>query len=366
MTAQRRKWISWILVALALILAWYLRGVLLYFLLGAIVSFLGNPLVDLIEQFFEQRKRNIPRALPALVVLLAMIGSLFFIAKLIIPALSEQFYTISNISSEDLNKSLQAPLDQLKSVFVSIGADPALLSPENIKNQIADMANIDNVKSALSGLLSTASSLLATLFSVAFIAFFFMKEKFLVVKTTLLFTPENQQEKMDRTIRSLKPLLTSYFRGILLQILVFGTYIFIGLSILGEKYALTVALFSGIINLIPYVGPFLAIATAILFSVCNNLGADFYLVILPEIYHVGLVFAIAILLDNFVSYPLIFSKSLRVHPLELFFVILAGGQLAGITGMLVAAPSYTVLRVIAKEFLSGFHIIENITRKIDQ
>jgi predicted PurR-regulated permease PerM len=96
----------------------------------------------------------------------------------------------------------------------------------------------------------------------------------------------------------------------------------------------------------------------------SHIGASFYGVILPELVDVVIVYTIAIALDNFVSYPMIFSNSLKVHPLELFFVILSGAQLAGLPGMMVAAPAYTVLRILAKETLSRFEVIQNITRKI--
>jgi predicted PurR-regulated permease PerM len=76
------------------------------------------------------------------------------------------------------------------------------------------------------------------------------------------------------------------------------------------------------------------------------------------------VYAVAVMLDNFVSYPMIFSNSLKVHPLELFFVVLAGFQLGGLAGMIVAAPVYTMLRIVAKEFFKGFDIVDSITRNV--
>jgi predicted PurR-regulated permease PerM len=101
-----------------------------------------------------------------------------------------------------------------------------------------------------------------------------------------------------------------------------------------------------------------------LFSIGGHIGADFYAVILPHLMEVATVFGVAILLDNLVSYPLIFSNSLKIHPLELFFVVLSGFQFAGLGGMIVAAPVYTMLRIIAKEFLQGFDVVRSITRRV--
>jgi len=76
------------------------------------------------------------------------------------------------------------------------------------------------------------------------------------------------------------------------------------------------------------------------------------------------VFAGANLIDNLVLQPLIYSNSVKAHPVEIYLVILIAGSLAGITGMVLAIPFYTVLRIIAKEFFSQFKIVQRLTRNI--
>jgi predicted PurR-regulated permease PerM len=76
------------------------------------------------------------------------------------------------------------------------------------------------------------------------------------------------------------------------------------------------------------------------------------------------VFAAANLIDNTVLQPLIYSNSVKAHPVEIFLVILIAGSLAGIPGMILAIPTYTMLRVIAKEFLSQFKVVQSLTRNI--
>ena len=70
------------------------------------------------------------------------------------------------------------------------------------------------------------------------------------------------------------------------------------------------------------------------------------------------------LIDNFLFQPLIFSNSVKAHPLEIFLVVLSAGIIWGISGMIVAIPFYTLLRIIAKEFLSEFKVIEQLTKNI--
>ena len=102
----------------------------------------------------------------------------------------------------------------------------------------------------------------------------------------------------------------------------------------------------------------------ILLTMTSNLGQDFSLVIIPITLKVILVITIGQLIDNFLSQPLIFSKSVKSHPLEIFLIIIIGGLLFGVIGMIVAVPSYTALKVILKEFLSENKVVQKLTKDL--
>jgi predicted PurR-regulated permease PerM len=97
----------------------------------------------------------------------------------------------------------------------------------------------------------------------------------------------------------------------------------------------------------------------------SNLGESFQEVILPTTAKVFIGFIVAQLVDNFFSQPFIFSKSVKSHPLEIFLIIIIGGLLFGILGMILAVPSYTALKVVLKEFLSDYTVIQKLTRNVD-
>ena len=78
------------------------------------------------------------------------------------------------------------------------------------------------------------------------------------------------------------------------------------------------------------------------------------------------IFIVTQFIDNYVFQPLIYSNSVKAHPLEIFIVILLAGQISGIFGILIAVPAYTVLRVIASEFISGSKLVQRLTRNIKQ
>ena len=99
-------------------------------------------------------------------------------------------------------------------------------------------------------------------------------------------------------------------------------------------------------------------------TMTSNLEADFSSVILPKTIYVIIGFFIGQLIDNFVSQPFIFSNSVKSHPLEIFIVILAGGSLMGTTGMIVAIPLYTAIKVIFKTFMSKNKIVRSLTQDL--
>lgn len=364
MTITRQQIITWVTMAIAGALVWILRGVLAYFLVALIITFIGAPLMRFFDSHLYYRKHKLPRSLSAILVILCIVLIISLFVYLIFPPLIEQIATIKSIPASEFEKSFSAPLNDLRQTLENIGIQTGHITFEYFKNQFREMFQFGNLGKLASNVFAGASSFIGWLFIVIFITFFLLKEKYLFYRILHILTPVKHEPRMQRIMRNLNYMLGRYFRSLLLQIVVFGTYVFIGLSIFGEKYALTVAIFSGLVNLISYIGPLLGLTFALLFSLLSHIGADFYTVIMPQMYQVVLVYAVAVMLDNFFSYPLIFSSSLKVHPLELFFVILTGAQLGGLGGMIVAAPAYTVIRILAKETLSQFAIVKNITRNL--
>jgi predicted PurR-regulated permease PerM len=140
----------------------------------------------------------------------------------------------------------------------------------------------------------------------------------------------------------------------------------IGMTIAGIEFqqALVMGLILGILNVIPYVGPWLGLFIAIIMGVASHINQDFSTVVVPLIYYMIIVEAITHLIDNVVFQPVIFSNSVKAHPLEIFVVVLASGFAAGIPGMILGIPAYTVLRVFAREFFYGFKAVQKITSSL--
>jgi predicted PurR-regulated permease PerM len=131
------------------------------------------------------------------------------------------------------------------------------------------------------------------------------------------------------------------------------------------KNALIIGLFAGIMNIIPYVGPLIGASFGIIIGISTCLDLEFSTGILPMIEKIVVVFICSNLIDAFLVQPYIFSKRVRANPIEIFAVILIAGTLAGVGGMIVAVPVYTVLRIIAREFLSKYRFVQKLTDELE-
>ncbi|WMX15096.1 AI-2E family transporter [Aureispira sp. CCB-E] len=200
--------------------------------------------------------------------------------------------------------------------------------------------------------------------SVTFIAFFFLKDEQLFGRVLKAIVPNQQKDEADTALSQIKRLLTRYFSGILLQITLITLYVTVLLSFFNIPNAFLIAFFAAIVNVIPYLGPIIGTLFGMLVIISSNLDMSFYMVTLPMILKVMGVFASMQILDGFVLQPYIFSNSVSAHPLEIFIVVVVGAKLGGITGMVVAIPAYTIIRVIASVFLKEFQLVQKLTQSL--
>jgi predicted PurR-regulated permease PerM len=224
--------------------------------------------------------------------------------------------------------------------------------------------NFSLIPEFLNSLISSLGSFSIGLFSVLFISFFFLKDSKLFENMILTFIPENKESRWKNSSDKIKDLLSRYFVGLILQILILFIIYTIGLLIVGVENPIVIAFLCALLNLIPYVGPLIGAFLMLTLTMTSHLGDSFSDVIVPKTLWVLVVFGIGQLVDNFGSQPIIFSKSVKSHPLEIFLVILITGILFGVIGLILAIPVYTALKVILKEFLSDNKIVKKLTKDL--
>lgn len=354
--------LSFLGFALLIFALWYLRTIVAYVLIAGVLSLIGSPIVNFLDDL-EIGKFKFPRTAAAGVTLVLMVGVLVGFISLFAPLIAAEARAISNINVDQVISSLEEPVNQFEQWIASYNLSSSNTT-EMVRERINTLLDFSNVAEIFSSLVGALGNIFVAFFSIVFITFFFLKEEGLFFKMFLIASPEKYTDQVKKVLVNTKRLLTRYFVGIIGQLSLITLLVTIGLSAFGIENAFIIGFFGGIINVIPYIGPIIGASVGIVLTITTNLSLDFYSELLPLVGQVALVFAAVQMLDNFVFQPFIFSNSVKAHPLEIFLVILIAGTVAGITGMILAIPSYTFIRIIAKEFLSQFKIVQSLTKNI--
>ena len=347
-------------------LAYYFSNIVAYVLIAWVLSMIGQPLMDFFQKkVFKGRVRGAIN-LSAVFVLLIFIFVAFIFVYLFVPLVVEQAAQLSNVDLNSIMNALEPPINRVHDWLSKYGVSQPIKTPsQQIQETLFSKFDPSQIAFFFSDLISIMAGLLIDTFSILFITFFFLKEEGLFVSFLVAIVPNQYEEQIRHAVDDASQLLTRYFGGILIQITIITIVVTAGLSIFGIQNAFLIGIFAALINVIPYVGPIIGALFGVFVTISSNLELDFYTQITPLILKVAGVFAFMQLLDNFVLQPIIFSNSVLAHPLEIFIVILMGATINGITGMVLAIPAYTVIRLVARIFLSEFRIVQKLTGSID-
>lgn len=364
--------LKYILAALTVVIAvvaiWYFRSIVAYILIAAVFSLIGRPIVDFLNRI-KLGKIHLNKTISAALTLLLFWAVFFGFLRIFVPLIVSEAQDLSEIDFSTVRSDFQVPLDRLENLYYRLNPEGSegVSMEEYIESRITSSVNLSVISNAIGGTVDVLGSLFIAIFSISFITFFFLKNETLFEEGLMLFVPVRHEQKFEHFFRSSKALLTRYFAGILLQVSGITLLVTIGLTIVGLKFQLAavIGLIAGIMNVIPYIGPLIGASIGLLLGLANNLDLDFYHKLLPLLGYMALVFIIVQIIDNVLFQPVIYGKSVKAHPLEIFLVILIAGNLAGIVGMILAIPSYTVLRVFAREFFNQFKVVQKITEKIE-
>jgi predicted PurR-regulated permease PerM len=344
--------------------AWFFRNIVVYILVSGVFSIMGRPLVDLFCKI-RIKKWSFPRSLSALLTIIAIWGVIILFFIIFVPLVTRQINYFSTIDSEKIVQIVAGPINKIEHLVRSINKD----IPQNITIQdyivkkVAGILNINMIQNFIGSLISILGNVIIAIFSITFITFFFLKDQRLFFESILMWVPDKYVDNVTRALNSIKRLLTRYFIGIVIQSTCIMILITIGMTIAGIDFqqALVMGLIIGILNVIPYAGPWIGLAIAITMGVASHINQDITTVVIPLVTYMIIVEVVTHLIDNIVFQPIIFSNSVRAHPLEVFIVVLAAGFAAGIPGMILGIPAYTVLRVFAREFFYNFKAVQKIT-----
>lgn len=343
-------------VLLLTYITYLLQALIVYIVIAAIISLMGRPILD-----FLKVKLKFNNSVATLITMFVFGLLIFGLFALFIPIIAQQGENLSLLNTTELEKNTLLLINQISEYFS--------LNEEYWKNWISNQdlsskLNLSVIPNFLNTLIGWLSSFTIGLFSVLFISFFLLKDEALLQNITFSLVKNKYENKLKNSLAKIRNLLSRYFIGLLLQVTILLLIYSIVLLIFGIENAFIIAFICALLNLIPYVGPLIAAFMMVALSMSSNITEDFSTVILPKSIYVFLGFVIGQLIDNFISQPIIFSKSVKSHPLEIFIVILIAGILFGTTGLIFAIPIYTAIKVIFKEFFAQYKIVQSLTKDL--
>ena len=355
-----------IIIGLAILvyLFWYFRSMIAYILAAGVISLIGRPVVDLLNGI-RIWKFRFPKALSSLLTLLLLYGLFALFFAIFIPLVSRQIDALSGFDAGSIVQGLRDQLDKIDTVlrkfYRDMPADKTLY--DIVVTTITNILNPTSITDFAGNIVTVLRKMVVGFVAITFLAFFFLKDEGLFKETIMVLVPDQYEKRVRNVLHSIKKLLIRYFIGIILQSTVVLINITIGMTIIGFPFhqALVMGLLIGIFNIIPYVGPWLGGFAAVLMGVATAVTTTGYPVIWLLIIYMVIVIACTQIIDNNLIQPMIYSRSVNAHPIEIFLVILAVGSFAGIIGMILAVPAYTALRVFVREFFYNFGPVRMIT-----
>lgn len=359
-----------VIVILALVLfglmVYYLSNIVAYILIAAVMALIGSPLTQKFQKI-RYKKFKIGKSGAAMLTIITLWVVIIGFFSFLIPLLVSEVNQLSSINVADVVNYLNSAYEQIQSKYPDLIS--SITHSQNLEtylqSQFAGFVNFGQVTYVFGSIATVLGNLFLMFFSVSFILFFFLQEEGMFGQWIIILAPVKYEERVNKAMDSISVLLKKYLIGMLLEMIGVAILSTLGFTIIGMgfSHAVVLGVFAGIINVIPYIGPWIGALFGLVVAVASNLNANFMDVTLPLMGLIVVVVLVVQFIDNMLIQTIIYSNSVEVHPLEIFFVTMIAGTVAGIPGMILGIPAYTVLRVIAGEFLSEFKVIKSLTKK---
>jgi predicted PurR-regulated permease PerM len=354
-----------IILLLGLIMT-YFSNIVTYVLIAWVLSMIGQPFMNFFLKL-RYKKVGVGASFAAILTMLCFFIIFALIIWIFVPPIVEQAQRLSNVDYSKIERAIEQPTKQFSNWLQQYGIIPPNKSAlDQLVITVKNVVNPTRIGNLIETTISTAGSIFVGLTSVIFITFFFLKDQSMFSDFLTAVVPEGYDTNMRTAVDDIRTLLIRYFGGILIQMVAITSIVAGLLTILGVPNALLIGFFAALMNIIPYVGPLIGASFGVLITFSSHLDLDFYTQIIPLLIKVLCVFPVVQMIDGFILQPYIFSNRVMAHPLEIFIVIWIGADIWGVPGMVLAIPTYTVLRVIARTFFNEFRFVQAITDNMDE
>lgn len=342
-------------------ICWYFSTIIFYLLVALVLTIVCRPIVNLLCKL-KIRKFHFPRSIAALISMALLIGIVAIIFRLINPLIIDEINTIRGIDPQLIIDGYQQILGHFAKFADSHGIDiTAREISETLSDEVQDFVTQLDFGYIFSNMASIVASIFVAAFAILFLTFFSLSDDGIILKTAKKIFPAQMRNNFDNIVLSTRKQLVRYFGGLLLEMGIVGFSNGFICFLLGVPNAALIGVVSGLLNIIPYIGPLIAVFLAMVISFTSLIP------MMPTeadiLYNFGKIlgsFLSVKMLDDFVLQPIIYGKSVQAHPIEIFIVILAAAQIGGILGMVFAVPAYSLLRIVIKEFFGQYFVNNEI------
>jgi predicted PurR-regulated permease PerM len=325
---------------------------------------MGRPLMKLLQKL-KYKRFYIGNSVATTITLIVVVGIFGTVLYFLVPLIISQAMAFSNLDIYTIADYYAEPIKKAEDFLkeYQLMHDDTTLT-DLVSQKIMSIFTLFNLTEAANWLLNFSSNFVMGLFVVIFCAFFFLKDSHLLYDFVDSLTPDKHLNKVHNIISNSRNLISRYFIGIFAEIMIMILLLIIGFYIAGFKNIVLIACFCGAFVILPYIGVFIGGFIGLMICLTSFLSIDPTMNIVPLILKFAVVFTIVKLIDDFMLQPLIYSKSVKAHPLEIFIVILVAGKIGGVVGMILAIPVYIFLRIIGKEFFSQWKFVHSITKNL--
>lgn len=341
-------------------ICWYFSNLLIYLFIALLLSMAGTPIVKLLCKL-HIGKISFPQPIAAIIALATIIGIFYAFFALLTPLIHQEITTIASIDPEILINGYNQILHDFAHFVRQKGIDiTAKDISETLVLQLQDFLQKLDFGFIFKDILNIIADLFVAIFAILFLTYFSLCDSGIIVKTAKKVFPLRWRNNFDNIVLNTRKQIVRYFGGVLLEMIIVGLVNGTVCYLLGVPNAVLIGVISGMLNIIPYIGPLCAAVLAVIIS-CTSLipfspsATD----LLINVVKIGCTFLGTKLIDDFILQPFIYGKSVQAHPIEIFIVILAAAQIGGIVGMIFAVPVYSLFRIVIKEFFGQYYFEDN-------
>lgn len=340
-----------IIFSLILYFFYLIRPILIYLSISLIITIILNPLI-----LFLKTRLKFNNSLAAITSMSGLILIIGLLIKSFIPLLVEQARNLSLLNSTELQTSVNKIIEKYSDLYFTNDSN---FINSIINSKLFSQLDLSYITDLLNNIIAGLGSFSIGIFTIIFITFFFLRDSEIIIYKIKLLIPKGIKSNVNESISQINALLSRYFLALIIQITILFILYLILLSIVGINNILIIAFLCALLNLIPYVGPLISGFLLTILTLTNYIDIDFGAIILSKVIYVVIGFVIVQAIDNFLIQPILFSKSVKSHPLEIFLVILIFGYIFGVTGLILAVPCYTVIKVILRTVYSKNLVVKS-------